>query len=177
LLLLRNKLLLRSKLLLLGNKLLLLRNKLLLLLLSEGRARNSLALVVTASTVEPGGNEPLLLLRSKLLLLRSKLLLRHKLLLLRNKLLLLRNKLLRSSALRGKLLDGSGLLLGSGDLSSGASGLNAADVDVGLGGHLLVDVGLRGNFLVHIRNTAGAVLGGEGHGGGGQRKNDLHVLE
>merc|ERR1719211_886882 len=170
----------------------LLRNKLLMLMsgllqLSDSWARNSLSFVIAACSVEPSGDSSKLLLRSKLLLLRNKLLLlRNKLLLLRNKLLLLgykllllrykllllRSKSLRSSLLRSKLLDWSGLLLRSGNCSSRASGLNTANMDIFFSGNFLMDVGLGSNFFMHIRHAPRTVVRGEGSGGGGQRKNN-----
>merc|ERR1719211_124252 len=148
----------------------LLRNKLLMLMsgllkLSHSWARNSLSFVIAACSVKPSGDSSKLLLRSKLLLLRNKLLL------LRNK-LLLRSKSLRSSLLRSELLDWSGLLLGSGNCSSRASGLNTANMDIFFSGNFLVDVGLGSNFFMHIRHAPRTVLRREGSGGGGQRKNN-----
>merc|ERR1719211_27688 len=163
----------------------LLRNKLLMLMsgllqLSDSWARNSLSFVIAACSVEPSGDSSKLLLRSKLLLLRNKLLLLrnkllllgYKLLLLGYKLLLLRSKSLRSSLLRSELLDWSGLLLGSGNCSSRASGLNTANMHIFFSGNFLMDVGLGGNFFMHIRHAPRTVLRGEGSGGGGQRKNN-----
>merc|ERR1719211_677165 len=147
------------------------RNKLLMLMsgllqLSHSWARNSLSFVIAASSVEPSGDSSKLLLRSKLLLLG------YKLLLLRYKLLLLRSKSLRSSLLRSKLLDWSGLLLRSGNCSSRASGLNTANMDIFFSGNFLMDVGLGSNFFMHIRHAPRTVVRGEGSGGGSQRKNN-----
>ena len=95
-------------------------------------------------------------------------LLRGKLLLLRNKLLLNRgSELLRSSR-------GSELLLGccGGCFWPNDSKSKRADlwlnVNVGLGGDLLVDVGFSGDFFVHVWHDLGS-----GVGCGGQANKDL----
>ena len=110
-----------------------------------------------------------LLLGKELLLLGDKLLLGHELLLLSHELLLLRNKL---------LLDGGSELLGRGhgggaevgpvDHAQSLGGELGLDVDVRLGGDLLVDVGLGRDLHVLVRDD----LGGGG-GGGSQADEDL----
>ena len=102
-----------------------------------------------------------LLLGKELLLLGDKLLLGHELLLLRNKLLLNGG---------GELLGrgGGGAEVGPVDHAQSLGGELGLDVDVRLGGDLLVDVGLGRDLDVLVRDD----LGGGG-GGGSQADEDL----
>ena len=102
-----------------------------------------------------------LLLGKELLLLGDKLLLGHELLLLRNKLLL---------DWGGELLGrgGGGAEVGPVDHAQSLGGELGLDVDVRLGGDLLVDVGLGRDLHVLVRDD----LGGGG-GGGSQADEDL----
>ena len=109
-----------------------------------------------------------LLLGKELLLLGDKLLLSHELLLLGHELLLLRNKLLLHGG--GELLGrgGGGAEVGPVDHAQSLGGELGLDVDVRLGGDLLVDVGLGRDLHVLV----GDDLGGGG-GGGSQADEDL----
>ena len=103
-----------------------------------------------------------LLLGKELLLLGDKLLLSHELLLLRNKLLLDGGSELLG---RGR---GGGAEVGPVDHAQSLGGELGLDVDVRLGGDLLVDVGLGRDLHVLVRDD----LGGGG-GGGSQADEDL----